>query len=143
MLERNREGIHTLNKRSQHLAPRLQQRMADHNLQKLLQPRPPALNHIITKPIRKHLPRQRRNRDPGTLALENVAEILKIRVPPPHRRLPQLKGGDVGAAVDLVVGVHVSADAVGAGVAHFDLEEVLGRAVDLIEGLLAGVGQGL
>lgn len=133
----------TLHKSSQNLTPRLQKRMPNHNLQKLLQPRPPALNNIIAKPIRKHLPRQRRNGHPRTLPLENIAKVLKVGIAPAHGGLAQLEGRDIGAADDLVVGVHVAADAVGAGVADLDLEEVFGGPVDLVEGLLAGVGHGL
>lgn len=74
------------------------------------------LNHIIAKAIRKHLPRQRRDRNARALALQDVAEVLEVGVAAAHRRLAQFEGRDVGAAQDLVVGVHGAADAVGAGV---------------------------
>ena len=35
------------------------------------------LNHIIAKPIREHLPRQRRDGHARTLALQDVAEVFK------------------------------------------------------------------
>lgn len=117
--------------------------MPHHNLQKLLQPCPSPLNNIVAEAIRKDLAWKRGDGDPGALALEDVAEVLEVGVAAAHARLAQLEGGDVGAAQDLVVGVHVAADAVGAGVAHLDLKEVLGRAVDLVERLLARVGHGL
>jgi len=74
------------------------------------------LNNIITKPIRKHLSRQRRNRNTGALPLENITEVLKVRVTSAHNAVVELEGGDVGSAYDLVVGVHVAAHAVRAWV---------------------------
>ena len=75
------------------------------------------LNHVVAEPIRKHLPRQRGDRDARALALEDVAEILKVAVAAPHRRRLELERGDVRLADDLVRRVHVAADAVGLGVA--------------------------
>jgi hypothetical protein len=94
--------------------------MANDNLQEPLQALPAMLNHVIAKPVREHLPRQRRDRHARALALEDVAEVFEVAVAAPHAAVAQLEGGDVGAAEDLVVGVHAAADAVGAGV--FDLE---------------------
>lgn len=91
--------------------------MAHHDLQELLQALPPALDDIVAETVRKHLPRQRRDGDARALALEDVAEVLKVRVAAAHSALPQLEGRDVGPADDLVVGVHVAADAVCARVA--------------------------
>jgi hypothetical protein len=48
---------HTLYKRSQHLAPRLQQRVSDDNLQEALQAFPPVLNHIVREAIREDFAR--------------------------------------------------------------------------------------
>lgn len=93
--------------------------MPNHNLQKPLQPLPPMLNHIIAKPVRKHLPRQRRYGHARGFALEDVAEVFKVRVAPAHGRVLELEGGDVGAADDFVVGVHGAGCAVGLRV--FDL----------------------
>ena len=53
-----------------------------------------------------HLSRQRWNRDPRALALKDVAKVFKVRVATPDDRVAQLEGGDVGACVDLVRGVH-------------------------------------
>jgi hypothetical protein len=53
-----------------------------------------------------HLPRQRRNRDPRAFTLKYVAEVFKVRVAAADYRVAQLEGGDVGARVDLVGGVH-------------------------------------
>lgn len=87
--------------------------MADHDLQEPLQALPPMLNHIVAEPVRKHLPRQRRNRHPRALPLQNVAEVLKIRVAAAHAAVQQLERGDVGSADDFVVRVHVARRAVG------------------------------
>lgn len=91
--------------------------MAYHNLEELLQPRPSALNHVIAESVREHLAGQRRYGDARTLALQNVTEVLEVGVPAAHGALPQLEGGDVGPADDLVVGVHGAADAVRSGIA--------------------------
>lgn len=140
--------------------------MPHHNLQEPLQPLPPVLNHIIAKTVRKHLPRQRRYGHARRLALEDVAEVLKVAVAPAHGRVLELEGGDVGAAHDFVVGVHGARCAVGlgvfdlsggggdvrvggneedglGGVNYFDFEKVFGGAVDFFKGLLAGVRHGL
>jgi len=45
--------IRILHKPRQHLTPRLQQRMAHHDLHEPLQTLPPMLNHIITESIRE------------------------------------------------------------------------------------------
>lgn len=144
--------------------------MAHDDLEKPLQPLPPMLDHVVAEPIRKDLARQRRDGDARALALQDVAEILEVRVAAPHAAVLQLEGRDVGPADDLVVGVHGARGAVrlrvadlvgvrgggfsglvwrwmgrgeGMGKAYFDLEEVLGWAVDFFEALLAGVGHGL
>jgi hypothetical protein len=101
--------------------------MANHDLQKPLQALPAMLNHIVAKPIRKHLSRQRRDRDARALALQDVAEVFEIAVPAAHAAVSQLEGRDVGPAEDLVVGVHATAHAVGTGI--FDLRR---------EGLVGG-----
>lgn len=71
------------------------------------------LNHIITKPIRKHLPRQRRDRDTRALALQDIAEVFEVGVAAADGAVFELEGGDVGAADDFVVGVHAARGAVG------------------------------
>lgn len=49
----------------------------------------------------------------------------------------QLEGWDVGAADDFIRGVHVARRAMGLGVPDLYLKEILGRSVDLLEGLLS------
>lgn len=113
--------------------------MSNHDLQKPLETLPPMLNNVITEPVRKDLSRQRRNRNTCTLPLENIAEVLKVRVASAHNAVVELEGGNVGSAHNLVVGVHVAAHAVRAWVLYFNLEEVLWWAIDLFEALLARV----
>ena len=108
-----------MHKTGQHLTPRLQQGMADHNLQEPLQPITPMFDNIITEPIRKHLPWKWRDRDARRLSLEHVAEVFEIGVATAHDGVLQLEGGDVGSAYDLVVCVHAAPNAVSLGV--FDL----------------------
>lgn len=64
------------------------------------------LNDIVTETIRENLARQRGNRDARALALQNVAEILEVRVAATDDGVAELEGGDVGARVDFVGGVH-------------------------------------
>ena len=96
----------TLHKTRKHLAPRLKQRMPHHYLQEPLQALPPMLNYIVTEPVRENLARQRRYRDPRGLSLQDVTEVFEVGVASAHGRVLELEGGDVGAADDLVVGVH-------------------------------------
>lgn len=93
--------------------------MAGDDLQKPLQPLSPVLDHIVTEPVGKHFPRQRRDRHPCALPLEDVAEILEIRIAAVNDGLAGLEGRDVGPRVDLVARVHVPGGAVSYGV--FDL----------------------
>ena len=78
------------------------------------------LNHIIAKPVREDLSWQRGNRDSCRLALENVAEVLKVGITSANRGVAQLEGGNIGPAENLVVCVHVAAHAVGARVAYLE-----------------------
>lgn len=91
--------------------------MAHHNLEKLLEPLAAALDDVVAEAVREHLAWQRRDRNARALALKYVAEVLKVRVAAANGALPQLEGGDVGAADNLIVRVHVAADAVRARVA--------------------------
>lgn len=135
--------IWILHKSRKHLTPRLQQRMSDHDLQKPLQPLPSMLNHIITKPVRKHLPRQRRDSNSGALTLKDIAEIFEVGVTAPYGGGLKLEGRNVGSANNLVVGVHMAAYAVRLRIANLYLKKVFRRAVDLFEGLLARIRHGL
>lgn len=91
--------------------------MADDDLEELFQAGPPTLNHVIAEAVGEDLAGQRGDGHASALALEDVAEVLKVGVAAAHAALAELEGGDVGPAEDLVVGVHVAADAVGARVA--------------------------
>lgn len=132
-----------MNEARQDLAARLQQRMARDNLQEPLQALPSMLDNVVAEAVGEDLARQRRDGDTGALALEDVAKVLKVGVPAAHAAALELEGWDVCAAENLVGCVHVPAEAVGLRVADLNLEEVLGRAVDLLEGLLARLGEGL
>lgn len=82
------------------LTPRthLQQRMTRHARNKPLQPLPPTLNDLIRKAVRKHLPRQRRDIDARSLPLEDVTEVLEVRVATSDGRVAEPEGWDVGLA---------------------------------------------
>lgn len=160
----------TLHETRQHLAPRLQQWVSNDNLHESLQALPAMLNHVVTEAIGKDLARQRRDRDPRALTLQDVAEVLEIRVTTSDRGLAQLEGGDVGLAKNLIVRIHGATHAVSLRVfdlgfrqrlvnmhrwapsamreevgqerwPYFDLEEVLWRPIDLLERLLARIGR--
>lgn len=91
--------------------------MANDNLEELLQPSPTTLDDVVAEPVGEDLARQWGDGDACRLALEDVAEVLKVGVAAADGALAQLEGGDVGAADDLVVGVHGAAHAVGSWVA--------------------------
>jgi hypothetical protein len=109
-------GQPTLHKGGEDLTPSLQKRMAHHNLQEPLQALPPMLNHIIAKAVREDLPRQGRDGDAGALPLETVAEVFKVGISPADTAVAEFEGGDVGAADNLVVCVHVATVAMSAGI---------------------------
>lgn len=90
--------------------------MPGNNLQEPLQTLPTMLNHVIAEAVREHLARQRRDGNARALALEDVAEVFKVGVATAHNRVLELEGGDVGAADDLVAGVHVARCTVRLGV---------------------------
>lgn len=82
--------------------------MPNNNLQESLQALSPMLNHIITEPIRKYLPGQRRDGHASSLPLQNVTEVFKIGVAAPHSTVLEFEGGNVRPAYNLIVGIHVS-----------------------------------
>jgi len=90
--------------------------MSDHNLQESLQPFSPVLDHIVTKPVGKDLPRQGRDRNARGFSLKYVAEVLEVRISPAYAAVTELEGGDVGATQDLIICVHAAAHTVSAGV---------------------------
>ena len=92
--------------------------MPRHDLQEPLEPLASVFDDVVAESVGEHLARQRRDSHACALALQDIAEVLKVRVAAPHDRVLQLEGGDVGAAHDLVRGVHVSRCAVRLRVAH-------------------------
>lgn len=135
--------VRILYKARQYLTPRLQEWMPGNNLQKPLQPFPAMLDDVVTEPIRKHLPGQWRNSDPRALTLEDIAEVFEVGVAAAHDGVLQFEGGDIGAADDLVRGVHVPGCAMRLGVSDLNFEEVLWWTVYFIEGLLSRLWDGL
>lgn len=98
--------------------------MPRHNLQEPLKPLASVLNDVVAESVGEHLARQRRDGNARALALQDIAEVLKVRVSASHDRVLQLEGGNIGAAHDLVRGVHVSRRTVRLRVAH-----LVGRVV--------------
>jgi hypothetical protein len=113
--------VGVLDKSSQDLTPCLQQRMPDNNLEELLQSRPPPLDDVVAEAVGEDLTGQGRDGDAGGLALEDVAEVLEVGVAAADGALAQLEGRDVGAADNLVVGVHGAAHAVSSRIANLNL----------------------
>lgn len=77
----------TLYEASQHLAPCLQQRVTRYNLQESLESLTAVLNDIVAEPVCEYLSRQWWDSDARTLSLEDVAEVLKVRVAAAHNRV--------------------------------------------------------
>jgi len=117
--------------------------MSDYNLQKSLESFSSVLNNIITKPVCKNLPGQRWNCHASRFSLKYVAEILEIGIPSTNTALSQLEGRYICTADNLVVGIHMATDPMGAGVPDLNFEEVLWRSIDLLEALLAGIWHSL
>lgn len=90
--------------------------MTDDDLKELLKPGAAALNNVVGEAVGEDLAGQGRDGDASALALQDVPEVLEVAVAPAHAALAQLKGGDVGAAHDLIVGIHGARRAVRAGV---------------------------
>lgn len=99
----------TLYETSQHLAPSLQKRMSNHDLQESLQALSPMLNHIIAESICKDLSRQRWNGNARRFPLQDVAEVFEVRVAPPYTAVAELKCRYIRTTYNLVVGVHAAA----------------------------------
>jgi hypothetical protein len=111
----------TLHKCRQYFAARLQQWVADYDPEELLQPGSAGLDHVVAEAVGEHLAGQRGDGDAGALALQDVTEVLEVRVTAAYAALAQLEGRDVGAADYLVVGVHVPADPVRSRIADLPI----------------------
>lgn len=92
----------TLHKTTEHSTPGLQERMANNDFQKAFQSFPALLNDGIVELVEVDLARQWRDGDTCRLALEDVAEVLKVRVAAPHAAVTQLERRYVGAEGNLV-----------------------------------------
>lgn len=104
-------GKLTLDKGGQDLAPCLQEGVTDDDLEELLEACTTTFDNIVAEAVGEDLSGQRRDSDTGALALENVAEVLEVGVSTTDAALTELEGGNVCAAEDLVVCVHVTAHA--------------------------------
>lgn len=133
--------------------------MPHHNLQKPLQSPPPLLDHGVVETVEVDFAGKGRYADARGLALEQVAEDFEVGVAAADLGAAELEGGDVGAEADEVGGVAgaggggglvglgvcylVEEEVVGqrgywlgrVGEHYFDLEKVLGYAVDFFEAL--------
>jgi hypothetical protein len=67
-----------LDKTSKHATSCLQQRMANDNLEEPLQTFPALLDDSVVELVEVDLSGQWRNSDAGALALEDIAEVLKV-----------------------------------------------------------------
>lgn len=119
----------TLDKRGQDLAPRLQERVADDNLQEALQAFATVLDDVVGEAVGEDLAGERGDGDTGRLAFEDVAEGLKVRIAPPHRGLLELEGRDVGLHADLIRRVHAPPGAVGLRVANLEVGASVGKCL--------------
>ena len=73
----------------------LKQGVARHDRQEPLQTLAPALDNLIREPVREDLAGEGRDVHPRRFVLEDVAEGLKVRVPPADDRVAELEGRDV------------------------------------------------
>jgi hypothetical protein len=90
--------------------------MGDNDLEETLQTLAPVFYHIVAEAVCKDLARQRRYCDPGRFALQHVSKVLKVGIAPTDGGVLELKGRDICYNVDFVIGIHVSAGAVGSRV---------------------------
>lgn len=76
--------------------------MPSDDLKESLEPFLALFDDFVTESVRKHLSWERGYRDTCALALQDITEVLEVRVPATHDRVFQLEGRDVGAAHDPV-----------------------------------------
>lgn len=91
--------------------------MSRDNLKETLETFSAVLDDIVTEPIGEHFAWQWGYCDARAFALQDIAEVLEVRVAAAHDGMFQFEGGDVGSAYDLVRRVHVPGGAMGLGVA--------------------------
>lgn len=125
--------VRVLYKCRKHFAASLQEGVSDDNLQEPLQALPTMFYHVVRKAVCQDLAWKRWYRDPGGLALQDVAKPFEVLVSAAHRGRFELKRGNIGSHHDLVSGVHSPTDAMGHGIADFNLEEILRGSVKLLE----------
>ena len=82
--------------------------MSDDDLQEPLQAFASMFDHVVRETVGEDFARQGRDGHAGALALEDVAEVFEVAVPPTDDGVAQFEGGNIGARVDLVGCVHVA-----------------------------------
>ena len=70
--------------------------MTGDDAQEALQTLPPALDDLIRKTVGKDFPWEGRDVDTSRFVFKDVAKSLKVRVATTDKRVPELKGRDVG-----------------------------------------------
>lgn len=70
--------------------------MADDDAEELLEAGAAALDDVVGEAVGEDLARQGGDGDAGALALEDVAEVLKVAVAAADGAVAQFEGGDVG-----------------------------------------------
>jgi len=110
--------------------------MAGHYCEKPFQTLPSRFDHLVRKPIGKDFAGKCGDINAGRLALQDIAECFKVRIPPPHKRMPQLEGRYIGFANNLVVSIHLPSKSMRLWVANLNLKEALRDTVHLLNRLL-------
>lgn len=69
--------------------------MARHDTKEALETFPSCLDDLIRKAVREYFARERGNVHASGFVLEDIAERLKVRVAPAHKRVAELECGDI------------------------------------------------
>lgn len=77
-------------------------------------------DHIITEAICEDLAGQRWDRDTSRLSLKNIAKIFEVGISSANTAVTKLEGGDICAADNLIVCVHVTTHSMGAGILNLE-----------------------
>lgn len=109
-----------LNKVHQRRQSCLQQWMAAHNGQELLEPLAPALDIQVVKFVQteKNLSGKRRDHHPVQFLFQHLPKCDKVAIPTPHGTFPFLESRDVGATDNLVVRILFSTAHMGKGIRY-------------------------
>ena len=69
--------------------------MARDDTKEALETFPSCLDDLIRKSVREYFARERGDVHASGLVLEDIAERLKVRVAPAHKRVAELECGDI------------------------------------------------